>query len=467
MKKALLLCCSLMALSGFSQEHFSGINISKRAGLLNASVNPAELANMSRKFDVNVFNTSVNVSNNKIKFNDIMKGENLEEKIFTGSDPTSMRLDVLIQGPSVAMKYKKWAFALSSAGNIKANATDVDVNFGNAVNDSFFGTAQINSQYNQRMNAASWGEINLSAARTIFENDTHKFSGGATMKLFFPGSYMNTGVNNLNGRITYKPDLTNPGDFDVFLEDATADVNFSYSGALANSYNDNSNYTKLFAGGLNGIGADFGFNYQLKDNMAPTMEDVNPVETANETRRVDEYKLNVGFAIRNLGSMKFKDDNNQSSNYKLNIPATSSLNMELFNDAESVKEIENILLSSGYLTKQSSNGDFTIKLPAVINLYADYRIHNKWYVSAYTQQKLSDDSENDFTTIQNIITVTPRFAGKNYEVYLPLSDNEVSGFTTGFGFRLGGFFLGSGSIVTAALNNSKQADIYMGFRFGI
>ena len=70
-------------------------------------------------------------------------------------------------------------------------------------------------------------------------------------------------------------------------------------------------------------------------------------------------------------------------------------------------------------------------------------------------------------SIQNIYTLTPRFGGKNYELYLPLSSNEVSGFTTGFGFRLGGFFFGSGSIVTAALNDSKQADIYMGFRFGI
>ncbi len=454
MKKQLLLCCSLLTLTAFSQEHFSGINISKRSGLLNATVNPAELVNMSRKFDVAVFNTSVNVSNNKIKFNDIMKGENLEEKIFTGSDPTSIRLDVLIQGPSVAMKYKKWAFALASAGNIKANATDVDVNFGNAVTNSFLGTAQINSNYNQRMNAASWGEINLSAARNIFENDDHKFSGGVTLKLLFPGSYMNMGVDKLQGEVTN--DITTG---DVYLYNATANVNFSYSGSLANSYNDNSNYTNLFAGGLNGFGADFGFNYQWKEKVQVT--------TDGGDKTVDEYKLNAGLSFRNMGSMTFKDDNNESANYQLNIPTTNPLNLADFENSESVRDIEQVLIDRGYLTKQSSNGDFKVKLPAVLNAYVDYKIHNKWYVSAYTQQKLSDDSQNDFTTIQNIITLTPRFAGENYELYLPLSSNEVSGFTTGFGFRLGGFFLGSGSIVTAALNNSKQADIYMGFRFGI
>jgi hypothetical protein len=132
-----------------------------------------------------------------------------------------------------------------------------------------------------------------------------------------------------------------------------------------------------------------------------------------------------------------------------------------------VRDVEHILIDRGYLTKKSSNGDFKVKMPAVINAYVDYKIHNKWSVSAYTQQKLTQDDKNNITTMQNIITLTPRFSGKNYEVYLPLSSNEVSGFTTGLGFRLGGFFLGSGSIVTAALNNAKQADIYMGFRFGI
>lgn len=466
MRKLLLCSISLLSLNLFAQEHFSGINISKRSGLLNASVNPAELTNMSRKFDINVFNFSVNVSNNKVTFSDIVGGEDLENKIFTGSEPTSMRLDLLIQGPSFAMKYKKWAFAITSAANTKANAIDVDVNFGNAVTNSFLGSAQINSGYNQRMNGASWGEINLTAARTIFESDSHKFSGGATLKLLFPGAYMNMGVSDLKGQVSYRTDGIDPNP-DVYIDYATANVNFAYSGSLANDYEDTSNYSKFFAGGLNGVGADFGFNYQLKDTMAPTMEDTNSVETANETRRADEYKLNIGVSIRNMGSMTFKDDNNQSTNYRLDIPVTNSFDMEQLDNVKSIKDIEAILISEGYLTKQTSNGDFKVKFPAVINLYADYKIYNKWYVSAYTQQKLTDDSGNDFTTIQNVLTLTPRFAGKNYEVYLPLSSNEVSGFTTGFGFRLGGFFLGSGSIVTAALDNSKQADIYMGFRFGI
>ncbi|ESU28260.1 hypothetical protein FLJC2902T_16080 [Flavobacterium limnosediminis JC2902] len=454
MRKILLLSCSLLSISAFSQEHFSGINTSKRTGLLNAYINPAELNNMFRTYDVNVFNMSLNVSNNKISFSDITEGENIEDKIFTGTEPVSMRVDALVQGPSFGMKVKKWAFAVTTAGNIKANAIDIDVNLGNALNNSFLGTSQINSQYNQRMNGVTWGEINLSAARTIYENEQHKFNAGATFKLLFPGSYTNFGLENLQGTIIADP-LTG----DVYLSGASANVNFSYSGSLAESYEDSSNYNELFAGGLNGFGTDFGFNYQLKEKATAVAE--------GETPKPQGYKLNAGLSFRNIGSMTFKDDNNHSANYTLDIPATDPLNLDEFEDTESVAEIEQILIDNGYLKETASSKDFKVKLPAVINAYVDYKIYNKWSVSAYTQQKLSDDSQNDFSTIQNIITLTPRFGGENYEIYMPFSDNEVSGFTTGFGVRLGGFFLGSGSIVTAALSDSKQADFYFGFRFGI
>ena len=452
MKKIILSTLLLTTLFSFSQEHFSGINTSKRVGILNANVNPAELNNLTGTYEVNVFNFSTNVSNNKISFQDLLNGEDIENKFFTGSEPANFRLDAIIQGPAFAMKYKKWAFLINSAANIKVNAIDVDVNFGNAVTNSFLGTAQINSNYNQRMNAATWGEIGLGASRTLFENNFHKFNAGATFKLLFPGSYMNLGVDNLNG------DITNIAG-NVELSNANANVNFSYSGSLANNYQDSSNYSQLFAGGLNGLGIDFGFNYQLKEKIDEDLDEA--------TKSKSGYRLNTGLSIRNIGSMKFNSDNNVSNNYTLEIQGFDSLNLNQFDGSESITEIEDVLISSGFLTKTSSNSDFKVKLPTVINAYADYHIHNKWYVSGYMQQKISDDSENDFTTIQNIYTLTPRFSGKHYEVFLPLSQNEVSNFTTGFGFRLGGFFMGSGSIVTALINDSTQADIYLGFRFAI
>ena len=75
---------------------------------------------------------------------------------------------------------------------------------------------------------------------------------------------------------------------DISLINATANVNISYAGVLANNYNDQSNYNEFFSQGINGFAADFGFNYRLKDET-----DAN------------SYKLNAGLSVKNLGSMTF------------------------------------------------------------------------------------------------------------------------------------------------------------------
>ena len=79
---------------------------------------------------------------------------------------------------------------------------------------------------------------------------------------------------------------------------------------------------------------------------------------------------------------------------------------------------------------------------------------------------MNSNNGNDQITAQNIFSVTPRVSLGYFEAYVPVSFNEVSGTTGGFGLRLGGFFLGSNSIITALTSDSKQADFYTGFRWG-
>ena len=68
MKKPLLFVFAVLSTGLYAQEHFSGINTSRRVGMLNASVNPAELVNLKENYEVNLFNFSVNFSNTKAPF---------------------------------------------------------------------------------------------------------------------------------------------------------------------------------------------------------------------------------------------------------------------------------------------------------------------------------------------------------------------------------------------------------------
>jgi hypothetical protein len=430
-----------------AQEHFSGINISRRTGILNAGVNPAELVNMGSKFEVNVFGTSVNVANNVIGFKDITGGEDLENLLFKSDKAVNMKVDAEIYGPSFAMKINKWAFGITTKANAKLSLVDVDSKLADAIVNGNtnglinLGSTTIGDNYNQRLNSTTWGEVGISAARNVYENENHRFNAGITFKLLFPGSYSNLGVDQFAGTIDYN--LGNP-----LLRNTNANVNIAYSGKLAESFTKFDDYSQSIFGKLNGFAVDFGFNYQWKD------------------KENSGYKINSGLAIRNIGGMTFKDGNNSSTNYNLKIQGTDYLELSKFSGSNNLADVEKVLLDSGFLNVTPQKTDFRVKLPTVLTLYTDVKVVPMFYVSLYTQQKLGNNDKNDQVTTQNVFSLTPRFSMKNFEAYSSWSSNEISGVTGGLGFRVYGFYLGSSSIITALTSNSKQADFYLGYRVG-
>lgn len=444
MKKLLLIPILLLSLNSFSQDHFSGITTSKRVGILNLGMNPSELANLNSRFEVQLFSSSINVSNNKIGFSDIIDGNNLENLLFKGTEPVNFNVDTEFLGPGFAIKLLKWGFAVTSKGHIKANVIDVDPNLGSALTNSALSaigsSAIVSSDKNQRINGTAWGEIGFSVAHKIYETKKHKINAGITLKLLFPGAFANIGADKFQGTIT-----DNLGNLQ--LSNANANLNIAYSGNLGAEFTNTSDYTKSVFGNLQGLATDIGVDYQLIGSGK-------------------NYKLKIGAALKNMGSMTFKSTSNYSTDYTLSIQGSQQLNLNQFQNANGVQDIEQILINSGYLNKVPQTKDFKVQLPTVLNLYADIKIIPKLNITLFTQQKINSNSGNNQITSQNIISATPRFSVGFFEAYIPVAINEISGTTAGFGFRLGGFFLGSNSVLTALTSDGKQADFYTGFRFG-
>lgn len=433
----------------FSQEHFTGISTSKRVGLINVTNNPAELINMDTKYEANVFNFSMIFTNDQLTFSDLISGDNLEDKIFEGTDPVNMRIDGLFYGPSFAFKTGKWGFGINSIANIKANAINIDPKLGEAIQNGDLSNALtstlLSSTENQRVNGITWGELGFSVARNLMDKPKHKINVGANLRILFPGAYSNFAASNLNGTI-----VNNFGD--ISLIDASANVNVAYAGVLANDYNDQGSYNEFFSQGINGFAADIAVNYRWKDENKP-----------------DDYRVNAGLSIKNMGSMTFKSDNNVNSDYILNVEGAESLDLNQFQSAESITDIEAIIndpANAAYFQVTTTTKDFTVKLPTVINVYADVKLISKFYVTGSINQKVTDDSENAISTTQNSYALIPRFVLKKFEVYAPIASNEISGFTSGVGFRFSGFYLGSNSVLSAITNSGKQADLYLGIRIG-
>jgi hypothetical protein len=130
MKKFSVLIFFLFASVGNAQDHFAGLSTSSRVGIINSAINPAELNNMSKKFEINAIGFSLSVTNNKIGFSDLTSDTDIETLLFKGSEPVNLRIDSEIYGLGLAIKHKKWGLAITSKANGKLAIIDVDTKLG-------------------------------------------------------------------------------------------------------------------------------------------------------------------------------------------------------------------------------------------------------------------------------------------------------------------------------------------------
>ena len=137
-----------------------------------------------------------------------------------------------------------------------------------------------------------------------------------------------------------------------------------------------------------------------------------------------------------------------------------------------------MLFRSNYKQVLSTNPNFipspfnaspTIKvsLPTSLQLYGDLHLKGNFYVSAGSQISLAKRSEPENAFVYSGFTVTPRYEGKALGLYMPVNYNSLTSLTMGATLRLGPLFIGSGSILSALLSQSKQADVHVGLHIGI
>jgi hypothetical protein len=102
--------------------------------------------------------------------------------------------------------------------------------------------------------------------------------------------------------------------------------------------------------------------------------------------------VNAGVSVKNIGGMTLKMQT-MLHNYALNIPPSSTnglgLNLNEFQNVNSLEEAETILLNSGYLINKQSNQNIKVKLPSTFIAYVDVKVVPKFFVSLYTEQKLN------------------------------------------------------------------------------
>lgn len=464
MRKVLVIWCFTVFIGvSQAQQPFLGVQNSTRKGMISSLMNPAEINNLSKKVEVNVFSFQAGLSNNVLSFGDVVNGNDLLDLTFNESEgPINFRMDLSFLGPSIGFRVKKWSFGLATQAFVKADFVDLDPNLARSVFEDDYGNytalspysppnlrilstkeqqalaetrTTLNSPYNQRVSANAFMEIDLLVGREILTIGPHEFSAGANLRFLIPGAYANLGLNELRGV------LVDDGE-QIFLTDSRAELNISYSDAyLVDNFAHNLNFSSI-----GGFAVDLGGNYKWKKDGKPSF-------------------LNAGLAVRNLGGMTFTSGGQVNHTYSMNIPQNQRFRID--NLEGNLDEIEEQLVSSGFFSINRSTDNLKVNLPTMISAYAELQPAKIFQVSLFVQKRMADEGTNFTLTSQNIIALTPRLVLGKFEIYSPWAHYQVAGLTGGLGLQLGGFFLGSNSILTGSLANSTQVDAHMGFSFGV
>lgn len=419
---------------GFSQSYL-GMESDNYSGIHGVLFNPANITDSRLKIDFNILSVDALVGTDylALTFDNITKF--IEEEPTTGaaekfpSNTNQFLISADIIGPSFMFNLsEKHSFGLISRARVYNNFNNINGEFLESLADGFPTENFDVDMQNLHGSTHIWGEIGLAYGRTILEKDYHFIKGGITLKYLLGGVFAQGNSDALTAN------------YDATQNTLTSDGAFSY---LLN-YDADTEFTsdKLSPG----FGADIGFVYEYRPRSSRFSAN------GEDERGTNKYKVKVGLALLDFGSITYKDVEEDVYNI------TNTVNTNNFSGDFVGK------LDDNY-TKTSTLGDATVALPASLRINVDYNVMPKVYASINYTQSLSKKNGLYKNNALNLVTLTPRFESKILSFYTPINYSNLGGLTFGAGLRAGPLFVGSGTLFSSLF--SKKADlanIYVGLK---
>lgn len=426
----ILFVAMLLSLSGFSQN-FVGAQLDSRMGVQSLTFNPA-LGTLSRtKLDINLMSISSFAGSDYLSINlsdlgSLTDGFDIDEDLETNPQPDNNffgNVDVL--GPSVLMRLDEMSvISLTTRARGFFNLSNVDGDFYELVTNPESGLVDFTAEMEDLSGIAHvWGEIGLGYSRILVDRANHSISGGVNMKLllgaggaFGDSPLLRAGFNSSNGMVTTQGTL-----------------DYGYSVGFDS---ENISFSEIQPG----FAVDLGLIYELKGNTTGS-----------------DYKLRAGVSVLDIGSVKYHDG------YRINYTMDATIPASEFEE----KDFQEVLEDNFQGTEQPFEGQ--LGLPTSLQIFADYGINHRLYVSVQGGVALNKDGDIPVSRVINTATVTPRLEMRWLSIYSPISWRQYDAVPSwGLGIRVGPVLIGSGSILTNALSKkSRTTDVYAAIKLPI
>ncbi len=431
MKKTIFLLSGvLLSLHGFSQN-FIGSQLDGRAGVHSTTLNPALGALSRTKLDISLVSASSFVGNDYLSINlsdlgSLTEGFDADEDMVTYPKTNNNffgNVDVL--GPSMLLRLNGVsAFSLTTRVRGFLNLNNIDGTFYEMISDDGFGETDFNTQMEDLSGVGHvWGEIGLGYSRVVAETASHSFTAGANVKVLLGAGGVFGSAPILGASYQESSDLvTMQGTLDYGYSEGFEGEEMSFSSLKP------------------GVAVDLGFVYELKGNSA-----------------YQPYKLRAGVSVLDIGSLSYEEG------YRMRYDMDATIEASEFEE----KDIEEVLEDN--FTGTEIPFAAKMKLPTSLQIFADYSVTGRFYVSAQAGLALGKAGEIPVSRVINTASVTPRLEMKWLSVYSPISWRQYDSTPSwGLGLRMGPVMVGSGSLLTNLLSeNSKSADVYAAIKLPI
>ncbi len=413
----------------FSQSYI-GLHADNYKGIHGVFFNPSSIVNSPYKVDISILGVSIVADNDIYNLGFDTDFENFSLSNFSNDSNVFLNNDISGLGFMTNIN-KNNSIALYSRVRFLANGNDII----GEVFDSFFdgfsdnGDFDINDEDGFHIVGHSWGEIGLSYATILLNKTNHKLAAGATLK--YLRGIGSASVNSNDLRVAY--------DTSSNTANLQGEINY-YSTFDVDDFQ---------ISDQSGFGLDLGLTYEWKPD--------NDLNSENDSLVINDYKLKIGLSVMDIGHIKYSMYENRQY-----IANAIDVDESIF-DNENLPEVFEQLYANIDL-----DNNLRVKLPTSLNVQADWNINSKFYVNMFSNLSLVSNGNRRTNNMVDNYILTPRFETKVFTAQLPLSYSGLGNFKAGIGFRLGPFYVGSGSVLSNLFHNdSKSADAYIGMKIPI
>ncbi len=313
----------------------------------------------------------------------------------------------------------------------------------------------------------NWMEYHVGFAMVVLDDEEHFLKAGTKLKFLQGLGSLYLYTDEVRYNVKNDDTLaTIEGNFDYGYS-ANIDQHWDASSSVYDSTVTFNDIYKLHS--KLGFGVDIGFVYEYRPDWQKYKYDMDG-ETNLWRRDQNKYLLRVGFAVNDIGGMRYvKSDN--SRNFNVN---TSVLSLFDFDDTEGLESFnDNVdtMIMNGQASTISDPGTFYMNLPTHINADVDWHIWRDFYLNFNSMIGFQMNKDAHKVRYPTSLTLTPRYDFAWAGLAAPISYSGIYGFRAGLGLRMGPIIVGTGDMKWLfAPGKDKQlkgADIYFALKVPI